>query len=153
MPYIKQVRISESTSLPSANVFYSDTENNPNFSVVSKIEFSDVEVNLGLNYSTRAVVYEIDDSTDVYSVFPNKADIFVQRASRGNQDDFVTFSSPKTIQAQSGELTLVHRVTVRNIQKLDADPIPELQALVVCVPDTATAMKWSPITKAYGVPS
>ncbi len=50
---------------------------------------------------------------DVYSVFPNGHQLFLQRASKGNQDDFLGFSNTKSLSAQSGEIAIEHRFSVR----------------------------------------
>jgi len=78
---------------------------------------------------------------DVYSAFPNNHELFLQRASRGDKDDFLGFSDSKSIIAESANASISHQFTVR--ASFEADLRMELKALVVCVPETATAMKWS----------
>ncbi len=136
MPHIKNVIIESDNS-----VLGSPGSSNFDVVVRAEIGFSEVEQNLAINYNTRIALYEIDDTMDVYSVFPNGAGTLIQRASRGDKDDFLGFSSNKAISAQAGNVTIEHQFSVR--ATLEPDRRMKLKALVVCTPDTATAMKWS----------
>ncbi len=142
MPRIKKVNINSA----GAGVIFGQ---NIDVTVSATIMFSEVEKNIGLNYHVTIALYEIDDTMDVYSVFPNNNQLFLQRASRGNRDDFLGFSRPKPISAQTGEAEITHEFSVRG--QIEPDRVMELKALVVCVPDTATAMKWSATEKINSV--
>ncbi len=98
-----------------------------------------------MSYKTTIALYEIDDTMDVYTAFPNGHELFLKRAARGEKDDFLGFSNVKILQSQQGEATVEHPFSVR--ATFEPDQEMELKALVVCVPDTATAMKWSPTRK------
>jgi len=140
MPFIKKVDIASQPIV----------QGNPgiqNFdvTVTAVIKFSEVERNIGLSYNARIALYEIDEKMDVFSVFPNNHQLFLQHASRGDSDDFIGFSNLKAISARSNEATIKHIFSVR--ASSESDGKMELKALVVCVPDTATAMKWSPMKK------
>ena len=136
MPHIKTVNISSDSTIQG-----SPGPHNFNVEVLAKISFSEVEKKIGLNYNVTIALYEIDDAMDVYSVFPNNHQLFLQRASRGDKDDFLGFSDTKSVNAQSGAETIRHKFSVR--ASFEADQKMELKALVICVPETATAMKWS----------
>ncbi len=133
MPVISDVSIDSSAVV-------ADNENF-NVTVKAKVSFSANERNLELKCNARIALYEIDETMDVYSVFPNGGQIFLQRASRGDRDDFLGFSRNFTLNAQDGDTTIEHRFSVRSI--IEPDTKMELKALVICVPETATAMKWS----------
>jgi len=110
--------------------------------VRATIDFSEVERNLNLNYAVRIALYEIDGQMDVYSVFPNNdQQILIQRAARGDKDDFLGFSRRIDITAQNSQSTIEHTFQARS--QFETDGMMDIRALVVCTPDTATAMQWS----------
>lgn len=109
--------------------------------VSATVAFSSKEQELGLSYNLIIALYEIDETMDVYSAFHNGNEVFLQRASRGDKDDFLGFSPNFSAQAIEGDKTIEHVFSVR--ASFEADQHMELKALVSCVPETATAMKWS----------
>lgn len=136
MPHITKVNISSqpiAVGSPQPNRFP--------VRVSATIEFSDLEQRLGLSYQTRFVLYEIDETMDVYTVFPNSHELFLQRASRGDKDDFIGFSENESIKADAASKTIEHKFDVRT--SIEPDLKMELKALAICIPETATAMKWS----------
>ena len=143
MPHIKNVTISG----PSTAQGSGGTNDFPAH-VSATVKFSALEQSLGLSYQVKFALYEVDDTMDVYSAFPNNHDLFLQRASRGDKDDFVGMSRAQTIKADAAEKTIDHSFNIR--VSFEADQQMELKALAVCVPETATAMKWSS-TKRVGV--
>jgi hypothetical protein len=153
MPYIKDVDIQSGDSSiqpltagsSSSDLGIDDRVNTFKVKVIANIEFSETEIRLGLSYSARVVLYEIDETMDVYSIFPNNHRLYLQRASRGDRDDFIGFSNPETVKAQQGGITISHLLPVRASN--EPDRTMELKALVVCVPETATAMRWSSTKK------
>lgn len=140
MPYITKVNLSSQSSAQG-----SAEAHNFDVTVFATIKFSATERNIGLNYNVKIALYEIDERMDVYSVFPNNRYLFVQHAGRGVEDDFLGISEPISISAQSNGGTVEYRFSVR--PSFEADHKMELKALVVCIPETATAMKWSSTKK------
>ncbi|OZT72520.1 hypothetical protein [Vreelandella boliviensis] len=141
MPYIKSVDISTPSAV-TYNTYF-------NVGVSAVIEFSDLERQLGLSYKTSIALYEIDDRMDVYSIQPNWQRIFLQRAARGDKDDFLGFSPPIDMKADSAEDTITHNFNVR--AQVESDWQMEIRALVVCVPETSAAMQWSSQKKIQSV--
>ena len=135
MPHITEVNIDSSQVVITGNDFV--------VTVIAKIKFSEVERNIGLNYNTTIALYQIDETMDVYSVFPNNHQLFLQRATRGGKDGFLGFSTTQKLSAQTGIVEIKHLFSVTAIR--EPDKKMELKALVVCVPETATAMQWSSI--------
>ena len=133
MPHITEVNIDSSQIVGKGHNF--------DVTVTAKIKFSEVERNIGLNYNATIALYEIDETMDVYSGFPNNHQLFLQRATRGGKDGFLGFSTTQKLSAQTGIVEIKHRFSVAAIY--EADGKMELKALVVCVPETATAMQWS----------
>ncbi|MBY5940312.1 hypothetical protein KUW00_05360 [Halomonas sp. DP5N14-9] len=133
MPYIKSVVISS----PTAAIHNTDF----NIDVTAIIEFSALERQLGLSYKTTIALYEVDDTMDVYSVQPNWQRVFLQRAARGDKDDFLGFSPAIDMKADRAEDKITHKFNVR--AQMESDWTMEIRALVVCVPETSAAMQWS----------
>ena len=154
MPFIQEVDIVSGDSnvgSSGSDLIIDERVTNFKVKVIAKIEFSETEIRLGLSYSTRVALYEIDGTMDVYSAFPNNHKLFLQRASRGDRDDFIGFSNAETVNAQPGGVTIIHVLSVRS--SIERDRTLELKALVICVPETATAMQWSSTKKVNKVVS
>lgn len=133
MPHIKEVTVRTPALVAEDRNFDVDVE--------ASIEFTRLERELGLSYNARIALYEIDGQMDVYSVQPNRQGLFLQRAARGDKDDFLGFSPSFRLTASDSEETISHRFNVR--ASGESDRRLEIKALAVCVPETATAMKWS----------
>ncbi len=137
MPHIKEIAV----HTPQDTIAHSNFD----VGVKADIEFTRLERELGLSYKARIALYEIDGQMDVYSVQPNWQQLFLQRAARGNKDDFLGFSPAFDLTASDSEKTISHTFDVRS--SLEPDSRMEIRALVVCVPETAVAMKWSGETR------
>lgn len=113
--------------------------------VTAKINFSDVEKRIGLNYHATIALYEVEGTMDVYTAFPNNHQLFLQRADRGGKDGFIGFSNTKKLSARTGTAEIKHTFTTIAAHRNDG--YMDFKALVICVPETATAMQWSSTKK------
>lgn len=112
--------------------------------VSAEVHFSEVEKQIGLTYQARILLFEANGQTDLLSLFPNGHGLHFQQMARDSKDDFLGFSPAFGLQAQADTASISHTFdAIRS--KLEPDGQMDLRALVVCVPSTATAMKWSAV--------
>jgi len=111
--------------------------------VTARIKFTPLEQELGISYKTRIVLFEIDNKTDVIPVYPNWQGLEFFQGERGGRDQHLGFSPAfdMTASASNPEESIEHSFSPS--LPGESDGRYELRALVVCVPNTGTAMKWS----------
>lgn len=139
MPFVSEVRIDTVPGILEGREIFAR--------VTADIGFTRLERELGLSYRVKIALYHIDGQMDVYSVQPNWESTFLQREARsrpGGKDEFIAFSP--SIEINNNDAA---RQTVSHgFDGIEAVPsrfgeVVRLKALVVCTPETATAMKWS----------
>lgn len=139
MPYINEVELNTVSGILAGNTF--------NVRAQTDIGFTRLERELKLSYKVKFALYHIDGQMDVYSVQPNWGSLFLQRAARftpGDKDTYIAFSPAIDITNNDSRRQRVQH-TFEDIKAKTAEygEIINLKALVVCLPQTAAAMKWS----------
>lgn len=117
-------------------------------SVNATIRFTSKERQLALDHVVRIALYELDDQMDVYAIQPNWSQLFVQRAARGDKDDFNRFSDVIRVTADEAEKSVSFTFNLGTAQTPERDRMLEYKAMVICIPEIATAIAWSATAKS-----
>ena len=123
-------------------IVVNDDEND--FTVVIKIEFHDLDIQLNMEYCLHLFVYDIHGEVDAPLVLPNWDESKVLSISKDRQDDYLG-SATKNIFAQKKTETLNIPMSLRlgKLSKMSSHYSKKLEVFATMAPAIGRASKWS----------
>jgi hypothetical protein len=114
------------------------------FTVLTDIEFHDLDIKIGMEYCLHIFVYDIHGSPDIPVIIANWDETSIVRIASERKDDFLGRNSI-IVRAESKKMIVKSPMTLRlgNQTRASSSFLRKLNVFVSVVPAIERASKWS----------